>query len=63
MHILPRQSSAVTTCSDYRAYNERTFSCTDVTVGVARSVRTYKGKIILLVRAHSSSLCVVADFD
>ena len=34
------------------------FSYRDATVGIARSVRTYKGKILLLVSAQSSSLRV-----
>jgi hypothetical protein len=39
------------------------FSYTDATGDIARSVRTYKGKIFLLVSAQSNNLCVMAAFD
>jgi len=38
------------------------FSYTDAMADIAHSVRTYKGKIFLLVSAHSISLFVVATF-
>jgi vacuolar protein sorting-associated protein 8 len=38
------------------------FSYTDATGDIAHSVRTYKGKIFLLVGAYLTSLCVVTVF-
>jgi hypothetical protein len=39
------------------------FSYSDATGDIARSVRTYKGKIFLLVSAHSDSLYAMAIFN
>jgi vacuolar protein sorting-associated protein 8 len=39
------------------------FSYTDATGNIAHSMRTYKGKIFLLVSAFSTSLCVMTAFS